>query len=645
MPVVGHPGPRPRVCGNAAELDDATRARRAAWPVALVSMPFALPTRPSLQLGLLAEIARSHGFPVDPLHLGLDFARRIGIERYHHLACTRNPMFGDWLFSVAAFGKDAPDTAGTMPEDLGPLSRETLGLLAMSADELRELRATAVPAYLDDLAAAVDWTRYRAVGFTSTFQQNAASFALARRLKEAHPDLAIVFGGSNFDGPMGPAWMRAVPWIDLAVSGEADRAFPALLRRLCDGGDPLEVPGVLGRRGGAVVAGPPGTPLEELDELPVPDYAEYFERAERLGLLARSHVREVDIPFESSRGCWWGEKATCRFCGLNGSTMAYRSKSPARVLAELETLARRHRSLAFNAADNILSLDHLRSVVAPLAASDSDYWIFYEVKAALGRNDLRLLHRAGIRGLQPGIESLSTHVLRLMLKGTRASQNVNLLRWARYYGIETHWNILLGFPGELEADYAEQTRLARLLVHLEPPGGCLRIGLERFSPYFERSDVFPVRGGPAAPEPGYAHTYPAHVELDQAAYHFAGELEGSLGDDAYAPLLDAVIAWRDRLHAGERPRLTFWWSPGLLQIEDRRSLLSSATYSFEDPLAALYAACSDEPSSAAALRRRLGLDASEDAIAAALDEFCERGLMMRDGRTFLALALPGTPGR
>jgi hypothetical protein len=173
----------PPVCGDPARLDPRERQRRAAWPVALVTMPFALTTRPSLQLGLLAEIARSHGFPVEPMHLNLDLARRIGVERYHHLACTRNPMFGDWLFSVAAFGTDAPDPDGSMPEDLGPLAHETLAVLAMSPDELRELRAVAVPAYLDALVAGIDWSRYRALGFTSTFQQNAASFALARRVK------------------------------------------------------------------------------------------------------------------------------------------------------------------------------------------------------------------------------------------------------------------------------------------------------------------------------------------------------------------------------------------------------------------------------------------------------------------------------
>jgi ribosomal peptide maturation radical SAM protein 1 len=493
--------------------------------------------------------------------------------------------------------------------------------------------------------ANVNWSSYRAVGFTCTFQQNVASFALARRIKELHPQIAILFGGANFDGPMGPAWMEAVPCIDFAINGEADYAFPALLRALCHGGDPLAIPGVIGRRDGRVSSVVPGIPLETLDELPVPEYREYFDRAEELGLLVRAPIREVDIPFESSRGCWWGEKATCRFCGLNGSTMAYRGKSPRRVLEELQVLARRHRSLAFSAADNILNPDFLRSVIAPLAASDSDYWIFYEIKASVGREELRLMRNAGIWALQPGIESLSTRLLHIMRKGMRASQNVNFLRWARYYGIELYWNVLLGFPGETEEDYAEQTRLVRRLAHLEPPGGSVRIGLERFSPYFEAPDRFPVRGGRARPEPGYTHTYPASVDLDRAAYHFSGELEGTLGNESYEPLLTALQAWHDRWERGDRPALTFWWSPGVLQIEDRRSALAPANYSFEDPLAAIYIACSDSPVSVSALRQRMPLRESEAAIEAALAEFCRTGLMMKDGSTYLALAIPGTRGR
>ena len=72
------------------------------------------------------------------------------------------------------------------------------------------------------------------VGFTSTFEQNIASLALAQRLAAAHPSVLIVFGGANWEGEMGVALHRRFGFVDVVVSGEADLSFPALVRELAD---------------------------------------------------------------------------------------------------------------------------------------------------------------------------------------------------------------------------------------------------------------------------------------------------------------------------------------------------------------------------------------------------------------------------
>ena len=88
------------------------------------------------------------------------------------------------------------------------------------------MRATDVPQYLDELVDGFPWDDVQVVGFTSTFQQNTASFALARRLKQKFPHLVTLFGGANFEGEMGAELVRAIEVIDFAVAGEADTAFP-----------------------------------------------------------------------------------------------------------------------------------------------------------------------------------------------------------------------------------------------------------------------------------------------------------------------------------------------------------------------------------------------------------------------------------
>jgi hypothetical protein len=41
---------------------------------------------------------------------------------------------------------------------------------------------------------------------------------------------------------------------------------------------------------------------------------------------------EPGLLIETSRGCWCGAVSHCTFCGLNGEGMAYRRKSPQRVI-------------------------------------------------------------------------------------------------------------------------------------------------------------------------------------------------------------------------------------------------------------------------------------------------------------------------
>jgi ribosomal peptide maturation radical SAM protein 1 len=482
---------------QATPAEHADRVARHEWPTVLVSMPFMDIARPSIQLGLLKAIGTEHGFPVRTLHANLDLAARLGADLYGLLSEQRGALVGDWLFSVEAFGPAAPD------HDAELLHRCALTGFGDARERLLHARDHDIPAYLDALVDAWPWEASRVVAFSCTFQQNTASFALARRLKDRDPGIVTVFGGANFDGPMGLELVRTVDCIDVAVLGEGDRAFPEVLGALAAGADVASVPGVAVRSHGGVTAAPPPPPVRTLDDLPVPDYGEYFERAEDLGLQPRTAHRSVYLPFESARGCWWGAKHHCTFCGLNGSTMAFRAKSPGRVLAELALQARRYHSFAFEAVDNILDPAYLRELFPAIVASRADYTLFYEVKANLTRQQLALLAQAGVTRIQPGLESLSSHVLALMRKGVRAAQNVNLLRWAHHYGLGVEWNLLWGFPGETEPDYAEQAAVIPHLVHLPPPSGAGRIWMERFSPLYAERDAFGVRS--RTPERSYRY--------------------------------------------------------------------------------------------------------------------------------------------
>ena len=102
-----------------------------------------------------------------------------------------------------------------------------------------------------------------------------------------------------------------------------------------------------------------------------------------------------------------------------------------------------------------------------------DLSLFYETKANLRKDQVALYRAAGLTAIQPGIESLSTPVLKLMRKGVSALQNLQLLKWCSEYGIDAKWNFLAGFPGEAPEWYAGLPELVRKVRHL-----CRRSGFQ-----------------------------------------------------------------------------------------------------------------------------------------------------------------------
>ena len=611
--------------------------------VVLVSMPFMETYRPSIQLGLLKALTERCGFVVRTLHANLDFAVQIGVDYYELLCQHRGPMVGEWLFSLEAFPGTAPDPDAHMVNEMAGRLAHLGGSQKEIREKLLRIRRVDVPAYLDALVGSFPWADAEVVGFSSTFQQNAASFALARRLKHHHPDIVTVFGGANFDGDMGPELVRAVDCIDFAVIGEGDEAFPRLLSALAEGTGLDSVPGLARRLDGHVVVTPPLPATARLDDLPAPDYEEYFAHAEDLGVLPRVGHRSIWLPIETARGCWWGAKHHCTFCGLNATTMSFRSKSPERVLDELADQAKRYRSFQFEAVDNIMDPAYFTKLFPVLVEDETGYEIFYEVKANLKREQLRLMAQAGVTHIQPGIESLNSRVLRLMCKGVRAIQNVNLLRWAQYYDINVDWNLIWGFPGETDQDYAEQASVIPHLFHLPPPVHAGRIWLERFSPLFTDRDTF--RLPRPTPERSYRYIYPDDVDLERVAYFFDYDFDGRLPDSTYASIRAAALDWRDAWTADKPPVLKYWSAPHFIQIYDERQRGRGGTYTLADTLADLYLACTDRPTTAAAVRQELDLPLPVEAVQEIFEEFQKRGLMFLDEQFALALAVPAVKAR
>jgi ribosomal peptide maturation radical SAM protein 1 len=449
------------------------------------------------------------------------------------------------------------------------------------------------------------------------------------------------------EGEMGLEYARAFPFIDHVVSGEGDLVFPSLLRALSSNRLIPELEGVTYRTSGGPVRsdGQQVMHVTDMDGLPVPNYSAFFDRAIDLGLLPH-YKNDWALPVESSRGCWWGKKQHCTFCGLNGLAMSFRAKTPDRFLKELAELARRHRISSFEAVDNILDLKYLPSVFANVEQTKVDYRFFYEVKSNLTRAQIQTLFRGGVRSVQPGIESLSSHILQLMRKGCTMLQNVRCLKWCFYYNIRVGWNLISGFPGETEKDYEDQLEVLRRISHLEPPKSLGRIWLERFSPYYFDREQFPVTN--VRPQASYRCVYPQHVDLEKIAYFFEYEMAETVPDSFHEPARAFVSQWQADWNSERRHSLFYRRTADGVLIDYDWGPEKNGTYSLIGPLASIYEFCVETmhtPKQVVEHIRQLPerYDFSEEDVRETLDEFCRGRLMVSEDNKYFSLAVPSNP--
>ncbi len=612
--------------------------------VALVNMPFASSRRPSIQLGLLQAILTGYGIPATSIYFNVDFGARIGWEKYESLCHSRDILLGEWLFARAAFAEDAIDPQPFLEHHVAEIEAVCTDL-GCDIDHLLRLRESLLPAFIDDCIEQVEWSRFSVVGFSSIFEQNCAALALARRLKARFPGIITVFGGANFEDEMGLEYIRALPWIDYGVIGEGDEVFPEFVKRLITGDDPGTLRGVASRwPDGTIRFSGRAAQVESLDSLPEPMYGDYFETAAKRQLPRFVRGQVVSLPIETARGCWWGAKHHCTFCGLNGVGMKFRSKSPDRVLSSIDELALQYDTYAFLSVDNILDQRYIGRVFEPLAQQRKDYSFFFEVKANLTPDHLRTLMRGGVRIIQPGIESLSTHPLQLMRKGTTGLQNVRLLKWASYHGLVVTWNLLFGFPGERLQDYQEQVATMRLIPHLCPPGYVGRIRLDRFSPNFvdsHRMGFYNVR-----PIQAYGDIYPDILNHGAIAYFFSYNAPKALPEEAYREVKETIREWQLAWEK-DPPFLVFQRGAGRLTITDGRYGMPPRVYSFGELEALVYETCTSTSNSASSILRHLrdedGLDISLATVERVLARFSDLGLVLQEDSEFLGLALPVNP--
>ncbi|MEK7486292.1 MAG: RiPP maturation radical SAM C-methyltransferase [Planctomycetota bacterium] len=544
-------------------------------PIVLVVPPFASVACPALGPALLAAACRKQNMSATVLYLNLEFASRIGFTLYQKI----NHSYSEDLLGETVFQAFAFDTPPCSPEKLiEELFENQESARCRESQILREEFTEclqAVDRFLNDSVQKILAMNPKIVGFSSVFQQTLASIAIARRLKQENPQIITVFGGANASQPMGKAISSVTPVFDFVFSGESDFDFPRFCQQYLQ---QKELPSQSLIECQSVY---------DMDQTALPEYDDYFEQL-RPYQLQQKLPKELPLwlHIESSRGCWWGAKSHCTFCGLNALEMTYRRKSKDRILQDIDFVAR-YGIKQLHAVDNIMPFEFHKDVLPALIERKNSMNLFYEVKSNLKERDLQLLASAGVTMIQPGIESLSSNVLKQMAKGVTGTQNICLLRNGITYHIGIIWNLMVGLPGERKEDYESIIRLFPWIEHLQPPDGWGPVRLDRYSPYHSHPEKYGIRD--VKPFRGYQRLFPAQAELDQIAYYFVGKYTTEFLQDAdlQEKIASGVNYWKSVWEKGkERPKLcAYSLGAESLLIEDTRRCAKNRYYLANRPQA------------------------------------------------------------
>lgn len=282
-----------------------------------------------------------------------------------------------------------------------------------------------------------------------------AAVRVSKAVKKLRPDLPIVFGG--WHSSLATEQTLREPYIDAIVRGQGELTLLELAQRLANGHDLRGVRGLSFKDVDGHIVHEPERPVADINTLPAPAY----DLADPSIYAAASGIRQ--LAYTSSVGCPY----QCNYCTdqvfYKRRFNAYRVE---RVVNDLAELVPRYNIEHVPFFDSNFLVDRKRAVAIAtgiIASGVKFQWDFQtstDFLALMSEDEVCLLADSGVHHIGFGTESASQEVLTLMNKRFQhVDQMVETARKANLAGIHVVFNIILGYPGESDAQRQQTFRI------------------------------------------------------------------------------------------------------------------------------------------------------------------------------------------
>ncbi len=287
------------------------------------------------------------------------------------------------------------------------------------------------------------------VGFSATTSSFPDAARIARRIREAYPDIRILVGGVHVSA-LGRRLLEHYPDFDIGVVGEGERPLQMLMENAAEPEVLRMIRGLVYRDGETVVANQPQEPELNIDELPFPDYGKLEGFPKRYRLPIFNYPRSPATTMISSRGCPY----QCSYCDRSVFRRSFRFNSAGYMIEQMRILRTQYGIRHVNFYDDLFTFHRDRVVAFCEALMRSRLDMTFNCAARsehLDRDLLKLMKRAGCWMISLGIETGDRALLAQHRSHCDLDSIAQRVRWIREAGIRAKGLFMLGLPGETDA--------------------------------------------------------------------------------------------------------------------------------------------------------------------------------------------------
>jgi anaerobic magnesium-protoporphyrin IX monomethyl ester cyclase len=275
---------------------------------------------------------------------------------------------------------------------------------------------------------------------------------MIQHIKTNLPDTIIVLGGPEIRASAENFLQYGA---DITVIGEGEMTMLEIVEHFSNkrNKDSLySIAGIAFLEANQFIQTPERQKIADVNTLPFPnrnkvDLGLYLETWKKF------HGKNA-ISVSTMRGCPY----SCKWCSRAVYGMSYRRRSAELVAEELQQIYDTYSPDSIWFVDDVFTINHKWLNEFNAALKKRNLLISYECITRADRLNeevIRILKESGCFRVWIGAESGSQKVIDLMDRRVKVNQVRDMIRLSSSYGIETGTFIMLGYPGETEADIKE----------------------------------------------------------------------------------------------------------------------------------------------------------------------------------------------